>query len=94
MVTGGDEAAEALDELRQYARELAPEADSFEEFAEMFGLGNVCERCGRKGLDDEDYTDCDVVPDDGGPGELLVCRECLNEELANEQVVLRDQPDG
>jgi hypothetical protein len=66
------EVAQIVEELRQHARELAPEADSFEEFAEMFGLGSVCERCGRKGLDDEDYTDCDL-----DEGDHLVCHECL-----------------
>jgi len=71
------EAADAIDELRQHARELAPEADNFEEFAKMFGLGAVCERCGREGLDDEDYTDCDLVPGDDGDWESLVCHECL-----------------
>ena len=30
----------------------------------MFGFGNVCERCGRKGLDDLGYTDCDVSAND------------------------------
>jgi hypothetical protein len=76
------EAASALDELRQHARELAPEADRFEEFAEIFGLGAVCDRCGRRGLDDEDYTDCDVVPDedgDDGPWDLF-CHECIRQE--------------
>lgn len=67
-----------LDELRQRARELAPETDTFEEFAEMFGFGNVCERCGRKGLDDLGYTDCDVVPsDDPEAPDILLCSECL-----------------
>ncbi|MGO9155342.1 hypothetical protein [Mycobacterium sp.] len=76
------EGRQQLDQLRQHARELAPEADSFEEFAEAFGLGSVCERCGRKGLDDEDYTDCDVVPGDDpeAPFDILVCNECLKKE--------------
>jgi hypothetical protein len=66
------------DQLRQHARELAPEANTFEEFAEMFGFGNVCERCGREGLDDEDYTDCDLVPsDDPEAPDILLCQECL-----------------
>jgi hypothetical protein len=82
MSTGDNSASNPLDELRQHARELAPETDSFEEFAEMFGLGSVCERCGRKGLDDEDYTDCDVVPSDDpdAPRDILLCHECLKVE--------------
>jgi hypothetical protein len=80
------EAANALDELRQHARELAPEADSFEKFAEMLGFGAVCDRCGRGGLDDEDYTDCDVAPGedgDDGPWDLL-CHECLRQDAGQE----------
>jgi hypothetical protein len=75
------EAAEAIEELRQHARELASEVSSFEEFAEMFGIGSVCERCGRRGLDDEDYADCDLVPSDDpeAPWDILVCHDCLKE---------------
>jgi len=58
---------------------LAPEADSFEEFAQVFGLGSVCERCGREGLDDEDYTDCELVDDDESEWGILVCQKCLDE---------------
>jgi hypothetical protein len=78
MARENPDIADAIDELRQHARELASESDNFEEFAEMFGLSNVCERCGRQGLNDEDYTDCDLVPDDDPQGpEHLVCLACL-----------------
>jgi hypothetical protein len=70
---------QAMEALRRSARELAPESDSPEEFVAAMGLGNVCERCGREGLDDEDYTACDLIPDSENPGgpDLLLCRGCI-----------------
>jgi hypothetical protein len=65
--------------LAQFVRELAPECANEEEFLEAFGFGNICSRCGRKGLDDEGYTDCALVPSDDGYGQL-VCNECLRPE--------------
>jgi hypothetical protein len=68
-----------LDEPRQHPRELTPETERLsDEFAEMFGPGNVCQRCGRRRLDDLGYTDCDVVPsDDPEAPDVLICTECL-----------------
>jgi hypothetical protein len=68
-----------LDEPRQHPLELTPETERLsDEFAEMFGPGNVCQRCGRRRLDDLGYTDCDVVPsDDPEAPDVLICSECL-----------------
>jgi hypothetical protein len=58
-------------EIEQRVHELAGDGSTLEEVYEEFGLANVCERCGRKGLNDEGYTDCEAT--DTG----LVCRTCL-----------------
>lgn len=78
-----DEIERAKRDIAQMARELAPESTQ-EEFLEAFGLGNVCERCGRRGLDDDGYTDCDLVPDPDDPQTfgLLLCHECKRAEHA------------
>jgi hypothetical protein len=71
--------ADSLEELRRAAAELVPECADFEEFAEMLGLGSVCEVCGRKGLDADDFADCDLVMDnDPEVFGHLVCNGCLN----------------
>lgn len=64
-------------DVEQRAGELAPEATK-EEFLEEFGFGATCERCGRQGLDEEDYTDCELVADQSdaaGPW-ILLCHDC------------------
>lgn len=73
-----DDRDKAQQELEQTARELAPEATQ-EEFLEEFGLGSTCERCGRQGLDDEEYTDCELVadPTDARGPWILLCHDCL-----------------
>ncbi len=60
----------AFDELCQQARELAPET-TLDEFLGMFGFG-FCHRCGRT-VDDEDFTDCDIVDDEF----TVLCNECI-----------------
>ncbi len=82
-----DQAPDASEEvvrgLAQDVRELAPEASNEEEFLAALGFG-ICEKCGRKGLDD-DYTDCELIPDPKdphGPG-LLLCHDCVTPDEAN-----------
>ena len=70
-------------ELAQHVRELAPECANLEEFVEAFGYGNSCNRCGRKGLDDNEYTDCELVVSDDDPAGVLVCHECLGYQDAD-----------
>lgn len=79
-----NEYEKARHEVEQMARELAPETTKAE-FLEAFGMGATCERCGRKELDDDDYTDCDIIP--GPPTDpeappVLVCHECVSPEKA------------
>jgi hypothetical protein len=89
-----DDAAErAMKEVQQVARQLAPESTE-EEFLEAFGVGSVCERCGRKGLDDDDYTNCVLVRDKANPDGpwLLFCNECAAAESAVSPVARRADP--
>lgn len=39
-------------------------------------MNNVCDLCGREGLDDDGYTDCDIAPYDPLRVALL-CHDCL-----------------
>lgn len=66
MSTDNNTAGDPLDELRQHARELAPETDSFEEFAEMFGMGGTEEELVEAVMDLQLHNCCDCgkeVPD-------------------------------
>ena len=58
----------------QIVRELAADGASFEEVAVEFGFGH-CERCG-KSVDDDDYTDCDLLPERGTFG-YVMCHDCI-----------------
>lgn len=68
-------------DVEQRARELAQEVTSEEEFLAAFGHGSVCERCGRTGLDDDEYTDCELVADPADPEGpwLLLCHDCVKQ---------------
>lgn len=71
--------AAGLQDLRRRAVELEHECTSPEEFGEMLGFDCDCEMCGRKGLEADDFTDCDLVMDDD-PEVFghLVCNSCLD----------------
>ena len=70
-----DETEKAMPEVEQGARERSNEVESEREFR----FGAVCARCGRRGLDDDKYTDCQLVGgDDSSDGPwILVCNTCL-----------------
>jgi hypothetical protein len=66
----------AINAVLQRARELSLESSSQEEFLEAFAAAGACARCGKLGLDREEYTDCKLVRVNGSDGEL-VCDDCL-----------------
>jgi len=78
-MTESEEQSKLYREIEQHARELAPESETFEQFAEAFGFGNVCEWCGREGLDDEEYSDCQLISETANPADppTLVCNQCI-----------------
>jgi len=69
---------DAVRDLEQIARELAPESTE-EEFLAAFGFG-VCARCGRK-VDDDGFTDCELFPGDTvDDPSTVVCTICLDKK--------------
>jgi hypothetical protein len=67
--------------VEQLARELAHEldADADADTVPIFGFGATCRQCGRRELDEVDYTDCTLVRNlDGRPGGtwFLFCNDC------------------
>jgi len=60
--------------IEQIVRELVADGASFKDVAAEFGFGR-CEKCG-KPVDDDDYTDCDLLPEEDTFG-YLMCHGCI-----------------